>query len=139
MLNETPRNIVGHCGLYCGACGLYQGKLKQAVENLEKAVSTYDFEKIALELTNWEPAFQQYREFAKVLEGFDKIFGIFGNCPGCVAGGGDPTCSIRGCCEQKAYVTCEECIEMDTCEKLRTTHFQNCFIKALKAALKLNP
>lgn len=108
--------MVGYCGLYCGACGIHQGRIKQAVENLRKIISAYGFDKIATELANWEPAFQHYTEFEKVLDGFVKVFG---DCPGCIAGGGDPNCAVRECCKQKAYATCAECVEMDTCEKLQ--------------------
>ena len=44
---------------------------------------------------------------------------LFGECPGCIAGGGDPNCAIRECCKPKAYTTCAECSEMETCEKLK--------------------
>jgi hypothetical protein len=115
-LNKSPKDLVGYCGLYCGACGIHQGRIKQAVENLRKIISAYGFDKIATELANWEPAFQHYTEFEKVLDGFVKVFG---DCPGCIAGGGDPNCAVRECCKQKAYATCAECVEMDTCEKLQ--------------------
>jgi len=98
-------------------------------------MSTYAFDKIALEFVDLEPAFQHYTEFEKVLEGFFKILSI---CPGCFAGGGDPSCPIRECCKQRAYTICTECFEMDTCEKIKnTTLFQQCMIKALKAAPRL--
>jgi len=115
-LSEIPKNLVGYCGLYCGACGIYQGRIKQAVENLRKVIGVYGFDKIASELANWEPAFKHYAEFEEVLDGFVKFFG---DCPGCVAGGGDPSCVVRECCKQKAYATCAECVEMGTCEKVQ--------------------
>ncbi len=114
-MSVAPRELVGYCGLYCGACGIRQGRIRQAVENLRKVVSAYGFDKAAPELAKWEPAFGHYAEFEKVLDGFAKLLG---NCPGCVAGGGDPGCVVRQCCKQKAYATCAECGEMDTCEKL---------------------
>jgi hypothetical protein len=77
-LSENPKNLVGYCGLYCGACGIHQGKIKQA--------------------------------------GFVKMFG---ECPGCLTGGGPPDCAIRECCKPKAYSTCVECVETETCEKLQ--------------------
>ena len=115
---ESPKSLVGYCGLYCGACGIYQGRIRQAVENLRKIISAEfpSFNKIAPELAKWEPAFQHYTEFENVLNGFVKVFG---DCPGCVKGGGVPNCVVRECCKQKAYTTCAECAEMDTCEKLR--------------------
>jgi len=115
-MNEAPKNLVGYCGLYCGACGIYQGRIKQAVENLRKIISHYGFDKITSELAKWEPAFQHYTEFESVMDGFVKIFG---ERPGCVKGGGDPNCAVRECCKQKAYTTCAECVEMETCGKLQ--------------------
>jgi hypothetical protein len=116
FLKEVDRNLVGYCGLYCGACGIYQGKIKQAVENLQKVIKAYGFDKIISELAKWEPAFQHYAEYEKVLDGWVKIFG---DCPGCISGGGDPNCAVRECCKEKAYVTCVECTEIEKCEKLQ--------------------
>jgi len=115
-MNENPKNLVGHCGLYCGACGIHQGRIKQAVENLRKIISAYGFDKSTSELAKWEPALQHYTEFENVMDGFAKLFGA---CPGCITGGGDPNCAVRECCKQKAYTTCAECVEIETCEKLQ--------------------
>ncbi|MDI6904053.1 MAG: DUF3795 domain-containing protein [Candidatus Bathyarchaeia archaeon] len=115
-MNENPENLLGYCGLYCGACGIYQGRIKQAVENLRKIITAYGFDKFTAELAKWEPAFQHYGEFENVMDGFVKMFG---ECQGCVKGGGDPNCAVRECCKQKAYNTCAECVEMETCEKLQ--------------------
>ena len=114
-MNRIPKNLIGYCGLYCGACGIYQGRIKQAVENLRKIIGAYGFDKIAPELAKWEPAFQHYGEFEKVMDGLVKLFG---ECPGCIGGGGDPNCKLRQCCGQKSYITCVECAEMGTCKKL---------------------
>lgn len=116
MLNESPKDLVGYCGLYCGACGIYQGRIEQAVENLREIISHYGFDKTAPKLAKWEPAFQHYTEFENVLDGFAKILG---ECPGCVKGGGDPDCELHECCKQKAYSTCAECVEMEKCERLQ--------------------
>jgi len=116
MLKENPKNLVGYCGLYCGACGIQQGKIKQAAENLQKIITTYGFDKITAELAKWEPAFQHYAEFENVMNGLVKMFG---ECPRCIAGGGDPTCEVRDCCKQKAYATCAECSETEKCGKLQ--------------------
>jgi hypothetical protein len=115
-LSENPKNLVGYCGLYCGACGIHQGKIKQAAENLRKIISVYGFDKLTAELAKHEPAFHHYTEFENVLDGFVKMFG---ECPGCLTGGGPPDCAIRECCKPKAYSTCVECVETETCEKLQ--------------------
>jgi len=116
LLSVKSKNLVGYCGLYCGACGIYQGKIRQAVENLRKIIGYYGFDKISADLAKWEPAFQHYSEFEGVLDGLVKIFG---ECPTCVAGGGDPSCAIRLCCKPRGFTTCAECAEMETFEKLR--------------------
>jgi len=133
-LNADAEKIVGYCGLCCGFCRICRGRIRQASEDLRKVIGTYGFDKIALELSDWEPAFQHYTGFE---EFFDGIMRIFGDCPGCVAGGGDPNCLIRECCKQKAYITCLECLEMDLCEKLRTITLCQRRFKALTLAMRL--
>ena len=115
-MRERPRNLVGYCGLYCGACGIRQGRVRQAVENLRKVTGAYGIDKNPSGLAKWEPAFQHYAEFEKVMDGLVKIFG---ECPGCIAGGGDPSCAVRECCRQRGYTTCADCAEMEKCAKLR--------------------
>jgi hypothetical protein len=130
LLSVNPKNLVGYCGLYCGACGIYQGKIRQAVENLRKIIGYYGFDKISADLAKWEPAFQHYREFEGVLDGLVKIFG---ECPACVAGGGDPSCAIRECCKPRGYTTCAECAEMGTCEKLQRYPFDKGELQKIKS------
>lgn len=114
-MKENTKKLVSYCGLYCGAYGIRQGRIKQGVENLRKVICAYGFDKIAPELAKWEPSMQHYPEFEEVMNGLVKLFG---ECPGCVEGGGDPGCAIRTCCKQKAYAICVDCADMDKCEKL---------------------
>ena len=116
MMAETDlTNLVGYCGLYCNACGIRQGKIKTAVGNLRDIIAGYGFDKIMPELAKWEPSFEHYDEFNQVMEGLVKLFG---DCPGCLQGGGDPNCKVRSCIKQKGYRTCAECSEAETCEPL---------------------
>ena len=115
-MSENPKNLVGFCGLYCGACGIYQRKIKEAVENLRSVITAYGFDKVMPELAKWEPSFQHYPEFESVMNGLTKLFG---ECPGCIGGGGDPECAVRQCAKQKGYATCAECDAMETCEKVQ--------------------
>jgi hypothetical protein len=129
-LNKSARNLVGYCGLYCGACGIYRGRIKQAVENLQGVIRAYGFDKMSSELAKWEPSLQHYKEFEQVMNGLTKLFG---ECPGCAEGGGDPTCEIRICCKQKGHTICVECTEMDTCKKLTQRDWTMKTLKAIKA------
>jgi hypothetical protein len=110
-----PTNLIGYCGLYCRACGIKQGKIKTAVENLQNTIKAYGFDAFADQLANWEPAFKHHKEFGQVLEAYKKLFG---ECPNCITGGGDPECKIRPCAKAKGYTTCAECAEIETCQHL---------------------
>jgi hypothetical protein len=130
-LTNVPKNLVGFCGLYCGTCGIHQGRIKQAVENLRNMIGAYGFDKIIPELAKYEPSFKHYPEFDQVMNGLVRLFG---ECPGCIAGGGDPNCVVRQCCKQKNYATCAECTEMDACEKLQRVGGSLDNLKRIKAA-----
>lgn len=115
MASTGPDSLVGYCGLYCNACGIRQEKIKTAVNNLRDILAVYGFDKIMPELAKWEPSLKHYNEFDQVMNGLVKLFG---ECPSCLQGGGDPNCKVRACVKQRGYRTCAECGEADTCENL---------------------
>jgi len=115
MAETDPTSLVGYCGLYCNACGIRQGKIKTAVGNLRDIIAAYGFDKLMPELSKWEPSFKHYNEFNQVMDGLVKLFG---DCLGCLEGGGDPNCKVRLCVKEKGYRTCAECSEVETCETL---------------------
>jgi hypothetical protein len=115
MASTDLSSLVGYCGLYCNACGIRQQKIKTAVNTLRDIIAAYGFDKIIPELANWEPSFKHYKEFDQVMNGLVKLFG---DCPGCLQGGGDPNCKVRSCAKQKGYRTCAECAVAETCEPL---------------------
>jgi hypothetical protein len=113
-MSETGlKNFVAYCGLYCNACGIRQGKIKTAVKSLRDIITGYGFDKTMSELSKWEPSFEHYDKFNQVMDGLVKLFG---DCPGCFQGGGDPNCKIRYCVKEKDYRTCAECKDNETCE-----------------------
>ena len=115
MAATDPACFVGYCGLYCNACGIRQEKIKTAVNNLREIIAAYGFDKIMPQLAKWEPSLKHYNEFNQVMNGLVKMFG---DCPGCLQGGGDPDCKVRSCAKQMDYRTCAECREAETCENL---------------------
>ena len=115
MASTDPASQVGYCGLYCNACGIRQEKIKTAVNNLRGIIAAYGFDKMMPELAKWEPSFKHYNEFDQVMDGLAKMFG---GCPGCFQGGGDPNCKARSCAKQRGFRTCAECDEAETCENL---------------------
>ena len=115
MTETGTSGFVGYCGLYCNACGIRQQKIKNAVTSLRGIIAHYGFDKMMPELAKWEPSLKHYAEFDQVMNG---LVTIFGDCPGCLHGGGDPSCKVRTCAKEKAYRTCAECNEAETCEFL---------------------
>jgi len=106
---------MGYCGEYCGACGIYQGKMREAVQNLQQIIQAYRFDKIPEKLSQWDPAFQHYKQFEEVLNSFGRMFQ---ECPGCPQNGGDPECPARKCCTARNLKACYECADLEGCKKL---------------------
>ncbi len=101
-----------------------------AVEDLKRVLDTYGVEKIARKFVDVEPALSHYEDFERVLT---SLVDLFGDCSGCFTGDGDPSCPIRECCVQRASA-CVECVELDTCERLRTAVlYQQCIVRTIRA------
>lgn len=107
----NPIELAGYCGLYCGACDIYQQRISQSGSELKNVLDAYGFNEIAKQV----PGLEDYETFYKVL---DNIITIFGQCPGCQKGGGDPQCEVRRCCREKGYKSCAECPSAP-CETLK--------------------
>lgn len=110
-LDVKPVELAAYCGLYCGACDIYQKRIGQSGKELKKVLDAYRFNEIATQV----PGLEDYETFYKVL---NTIVTFFGQCPGCLKGGGPPQCNIRNCCKEKGYKTCAECSSVP-CEKLK--------------------
>jgi hypothetical protein len=54
-----------------------------------------------------------WAETQKALEWMNK----YAYCAGCEQGGGSPDCAIRICANEKGIGLCNECSELDKCEK----------------------
>jgi len=112
-MSDKP-SLVGYCGLYCGACAIYQHMIKNRALQLLEVLNAYQFREIAKEAKEWDPNLEYYPQFEGVLQSLMKMFG---ECPGCLAGGGPPVCVIRDCCKESGFSTCAECDKMP-CDKL---------------------
>ena len=133
-MNKNTRNSLSYCGLHCTTCGIHQGEIRKSTENFRQVLRTYGVERIAKKFVDVEPSFEYYENFEKVLDG---LANLFGDCSGCFSGDGDPNCAVRECCIKRAPTTCVECIELDTCERLRTSVlFQQCVINTLRVKKK---
>ena len=105
--------LAGYCGLYCDACGMKNGQIRDTASTLQRILEAYSFAQWAPTLAEVVSATKHYSQFEGVLEWLTTQ-----DCPGCLAGGGDPGCAIRICAKEKGFAGCWECAEV-TCEKLQ--------------------
>ena len=103
------RNLAGCCGIYCGACFAHRGTISQKATELREVLNKERFGRRIATAFDW---IGDYSEFSKVLSRLKNL-----KCQGCGAGGGNPWCSIRKCCQKKGFTSCAECNEFP-CEKL---------------------
>jgi hypothetical protein len=112
MPQTNGKELTTYCGLYCGACAIKNGQIRNAAASLQDLLKAYSYAEWAPLMAEFAPATTHYPEFEGVLE-----WVMDQDCPGCLEGGGGPTCPIRLCARQKELVGCWEC-EQDACDKL---------------------
>ena len=102
------RNLVGRCGIYCGACFAYRGNVSKKAIELRNELKKERFRRIATAF-EWVGDWSQ---FTRWLYWLSKL-----KCDGCQAGGGWPWCPVRKCSQKKGFISCAECEQMP-CERL---------------------
>lgn len=122
-------DLIGFCGLYCGACPNYTQRIANLAENLRNQLHRYEFDKYADFLAK-EPrlkAFENYEKFCELLETVARL-----RCRGCKLGGWSRSCKIRKCVQKKEFDGCWQCAAFEACEKLKVlevgddfTHLKN--------------
>jgi len=105
--------LITYCGLYCGACAIQNGQIGNTAKALQGMLRAYGYTDWAPLLAEFVPATQYYPQFEGVLEWLTTQ-----DCPGCLAGGGNPECAIRICAREKGLAGCWDCTEV-ACEKLQ--------------------
>lgn len=110
---EMSSTLAAYCGLYCGACAMKNGQIRDAAGTLQRMLQAYDYAEWAPMVAEFVPATKHYPEFEGVLEWL-----MAQDCPGCLAGGGNPACAIRICAKDKGFAGCWDCTEV-ACEKVQ--------------------
>ncbi len=109
---SNNEKLIAYCGLYCGDCFGYKGKIAELAKDLRKELRQEKFE-IMIKGIPFK-ALKNYKECYDVLGILVRL-----RCTNaCRAGGGNPFCKIRKCCQKKGIEGCWECDEFETCEKL---------------------
>jgi len=109
---SEERGLAAYCGLYCGACAIMGGQIRDTARSLARLLEAYDYAEWAPTLADFVPAVKGWGEFEGVLGWLTTQ-----DCPGCLAGGGNPECAIRICAREKGLAGCWEC-DQEPCEKL---------------------
>lgn len=116
MENIIDENCA-YCGLYCEDCPNRKGVIADLARDLRKELRRYRFDKTAelLSSHSFFKSFSKYSDCYEVLGAMVKL-----RCNrSCRNGGGNPSCKIRSCVKKKQIAGCWECIEFESCEKLK--------------------
>ena len=106
-------SLVGYCGLYCGDCFNYKGEIADLARDLRKKLRDAKFDTVSCGLAKYFKDFNNYEQCYKVLGAMVRL-----RCKrSCKAGGGNPSCKVRNCCQKKAISGCWECAEFNICTK----------------------
>ena len=114
--DETDKDLISYCGIYCGDCFSYKGRIADLARDLRKELRQSKFDRHAEFLSDIS--------FFKALKDYGECYEVLGimlkfRCKkACRGGGGPPFCKIRKCARKKGLVGCWECDEFETCEKL---------------------
>lgn len=126
---DTLDNLIGCCGIYCGACPFYRSKIPNLAQKLKEEIKREKFDKIAVPF-DWVGNYKDFKKWINFLARAE--------CEGCQTGGGNPFCSIRRCCRKKELTSCADCDEMP-CKKLEwiSERYRNWNLKNLKRIRKI--
>lgn len=108
--------MVAYCGLCCLDCFGYKNIIANMARDLRKELRISKFKRFA--------DFTATESFGKVYEDYDNCYAVLGamvkfRChKGCKAGGGNPFCKIRKCCQKSGFEGCWQCLHFEKCEKL---------------------
>lgn len=102
-LSKEETFLTAPCGIFCGACHVFLGKSKAMAVELHRILDGFNLPDVG-------PIFldTDQERIVELLELLKKI-GNQDQCPGCLAGGGNPVCPMKACTAEFGYLTCAEC------------------------------
>lgn len=113
---KVQTGLVAYCGLHCADCHGYTGEVADLARDLRKKLREYRYDLFAgfAAESGFAKAFQEYPTCYEVLGQMVKF-----RCrKGCRAGGGNPFCRIRKCCQKKGLEGCWKCPDFESCDRL---------------------
>ena len=113
-MSEQDRDLVAHCGLYCGDCFFHKGEIADLARDLRKKLREAKLDRTYREFAKFSKEFENYPQCYDVLGAMVKM-----RCKRtCRNGGGPPFCKIRKCSQKNDFDGCWECDVFETCKKL---------------------
>jgi hypothetical protein len=114
MKEEAYNNVkdqAGPCGITCGTCVLGNGTIAETAEKTKEYILGYG-------IKDWAPMVPggkdiNWTDTEKTLDWMTQ----YATCVGCEKGGGPPDCAIKTCAQEKGYLLCNQCNEIDDCNK----------------------
>jgi hypothetical protein len=114
MIDEAynkVKNQLGPCGITCGSCVLGNGTIADTATKTKEFINGYG-------IKEWAPLVPggkelNWQETEKTLDWLTQ----YALCNGCEQGGGPPDCTIRTCANEKNHSVCNQCDELEKCEK----------------------
>lgn len=111
------KKLLAYCGFYCGDCLGYTGVVADAAQGLMDVLETYKFDQTA------ECVFpDQLGEYDKFYETLDFMTNL--RCSGICRQEEDLpfSCEVKNCCIERGFYACYECVDFETCTKLKLLH-----------------
>jgi len=105
-LSAEEKCLVAPCGIFCGACDSYLGKSSELAQEMHRILDGFNIIDASL-VAGFEQ--EKMADFMNIL----KAMGQTDKCTGCLGGGCKvPACPIKGCAQEKGFLTCAECDKM---------------------------
>ena len=126
-LAESETHLIAPCGIYCGACDMLLGNSRNLAKEMYRILNGFNIADVGPSAMGIER--ERILDFLNILEKWSQG----SKCPGCLPGGGSPSCPIRTCSQQRGFLTCAECDRM-SCNLLElvTKRYSNWNIRNLE-------
>jgi hypothetical protein len=102
---DNVKDQIGYCGIWCGSCPGGNGAILEVARRFKELAKRSELER-------WVPKDFDFKEFMKGL----KFIQTMSMCPGCLKGGGNPSCGIRICAVDKKVTSCSQCAQLAECK-----------------------
>lgn len=126
----SARRLLGYCGMYCGDCLGHTGVIANAAEEFLKVLDKHEFERTVEGVFSEQLA--GYDTFIDVVEFMDGL-----RCKTMCreVDGGESTCVVRQCTVDNGFIACNECRDLEGCEKL-ANHLGDLHIESSRKNLR---